>query len=76
MSTIRINTITLEELLQKTELDIPVYQRPYSWTEKQLEPLLIDLYQRKSEELLIMGGIIRALYRAHVSVQTSSPHHA
>lgn len=58
MSTIRINTITLEELLQKTELDIPVYQRPYSWTEKQLEPLLIDLYQRKSEELLIMGGII------------------
>ena len=58
MSELKIEIKTLNELLAKESLVIPSYQRPYSWTEKQLRPLLDDLYKRDKGQLLIMGGII------------------
>lgn len=57
MSQIKIKTASLEDLL-KEDLNIPAYQRPYSWTVEQLKPLLDDLFNRKEGDLLIMGGVI------------------
>ena len=57
MSELKIKIKSLDELLDETNLEIPPYQRPYSWTEKQLTPLLNDLY-KKEDNLLIMGGVI------------------
>ena len=57
MNTITIKIEGLKELLSKG-LVIPPYQRPYSWTEKQVEPLLQDLSKRQTGDILIMGGVI------------------
>jgi 6-pyruvoyl-tetrahydropterin synthase len=57
MSQIKIKPSSLEDLL-KEDLIIPPYQRPYSWTVDQVKPLLDDLFNRKDDDLLIMGGII------------------
>jgi len=38
--------IKLEELLkEEQELSIPVYQRPYKWTEKNVIQLLEDIFE-------------------------------
>lgn len=56
---LKINVMPLEDLLSDIKLNIPSYQRPYSWTDKQLEPLLHDLYnERYDGQPTIMGGII------------------
>jgi len=56
---LKISVMTLEDLLNNSKLNIPSYQRPYSWTEKQLEPLLQDLYNERTDgQPTIMGGII------------------
>jgi uncharacterized protein with ParB-like and HNH nuclease domain len=57
MSQINIKTSSLEDLL-KEDLIIPPYQRPYSWTVDQIKPLLDDLFNKKQNDILIMGGII------------------
>jgi hypothetical protein len=58
MNNLKIKMQGLESLLNNKDLNIPPYQRPYSWTEKQLEPLIYDLYNRNKNVPLIMGGII------------------
>ncbi len=57
-SEIEVRIHDLQEILNISGLTIPPYQRPYSWTEKQLEPLLHDLYKKEAGKPLIMGGII------------------
>lgn len=52
-----INVIDSRKLLAFSQLRIPPYQRPYSWTEDQLSPLLDDLSQKRDGPM-IMGGII------------------
>ena len=37
--------MSLEDLFKDNMFLIPVYQRPYSWTKEQVEPLMDDLYQ-------------------------------
>lgn len=59
MCNLSIKIEKLEDLISYANLTIPYYQRPYSWTEKQVEPLLHDLYKkRENGEPIIMGGII------------------
>lgn len=59
MSNLDVGIKKLEDLLYENKLNIPFYQRPYSWSEKQIEPLLQDLYKkREKEQPIIMGGII------------------
>ena len=58
MSDIKVEIKSLEDILKDGNIAIPPYQRPYAWTKKQLKPLLNDLYKKKDDDLLIMGGII------------------
>lgn len=58
MSRLTVYKKSLSELLGDKSLLIPPYQRPYAWAKDQLKPLLNDLYNRKEDDLLIMGGII------------------
>lgn len=46
------NTISIETYVQNTNLQIPAFQRPYKWTEKNVIQLLDDikLYAKKSEK--------------------------
>ena len=57
-SEIKVCVHDLKEIINISGLKIPPFQRPYSWTEKQLEPLLHDLYKKEAGKPLIMGGII------------------
>lgn len=56
--------ISLEDLFEKNLFLIPVYQRPYSWTKEQVEPLMGDLYQaflaykRDDSEFGLFAGTI------------------
>lgn len=58
MSQLKVGLESLENLLKRDNLCIPDYQRPYSWTDKQLAPIIHDLYNREGGELIIMGGVI------------------
>lgn len=49
---------TLDELLADPALTIPPYQRPYTWREEQVAPLLNDLFQIKENAPVVMGSII------------------
>lgn len=55
----------LKDILYDPNLQIPYYQRPYSWTEDQIKPLLEDLYKRKDNELTILGSLIFHLDGEH-----------
>lgn len=46
------------ELLNDPLLTIPSYQRPYTWSNEQLEPLLKDLFVADATRPLIMGTVI------------------
>ncbi|RZK13169.1 MAG: DUF262 domain-containing protein [Flavobacterium sp.] len=47
---LQIKTLTISELLQMQDLNIPVYQRPYKWQEKHILQLIedIDFFKKKS----------------------------
>lgn len=52
MSNINIDEYTVEKIKTNTFFNIPIYQRPYAWTAKEVEVLLIDFYNafRKDKE--------------------------
>ncbi|MVN91470.1 DUF262 domain-containing protein [Mucilaginibacter sp. HME9299] len=60
MSGTRLETkvMSLKDLLADHDLTIPVYQRPYSWTDQQVIPLMSDLYKAKKGDTLVMGSLI------------------
>ncbi|WP_140938334.1 DUF262 domain-containing protein [Sphingobacterium lumbrici] len=47
---LQIDTLTISQLLQMQDLSIPVYQRPYKWSEKHISQLIEDVnfFKRKS----------------------------
>jgi hypothetical protein len=67
MSQINIKTSSLEDLL-KEDLKIPPYQRPYSWNIDQVKPLLDDLFNKKEDDLLIMGGVILHKHNGQLNI--------
>src|SRR4051812_13549809 len=63
MPELSVETRSLASLLADKSLTIPYYQRPYTWTDKQVEPLLTDLFKADKGKPVIMGSII--LHRTH-----------
>jgi len=55
---LKVGIEDLDGLLNNTNLVIPYFQRPYTWTDKQVGPLLNDLFAADEEMPIIMGGII------------------
>jgi hypothetical protein len=53
-----VNIRNLPDLLSDSSLTIPSYQRPYTWQEDQVLPLVKDLFNANKESPLIMGSII------------------
>jgi hypothetical protein len=53
-----VNIRNLPDLLADSSLIIPAYQRPYTWQEEQVLPLLNDLFNAKKDRPVIMGSII------------------
>ena len=51
----RVSTFTLEELFNQN-LTIPNFQRPYSWSEEQVEQLLLDLSEANKENKQYLIG--------------------
>jgi hypothetical protein len=49
---------SLHQLLTAYKLTIPPYQRPYTWTEEQVLPLLKDLYRKEEDAPTFMGCLI------------------
>jgi len=58
VSNIGARILSLGQLLRDQTLVIPHYQRPYTWTEKQVSPLLNDLWKIEKDQTLIMGSVI------------------
>jgi len=58
MPELLVETKSLASLLNDDSLIIPYYQRPYTWTEKQVEPLMNDLFKAGESQSLIMGSLI------------------
>ncbi|MDK4605666.1 DUF262 domain-containing protein, partial [Kingella kingae] len=53
-------TLSIFQLLHQDRYIIPIYQRNYAWTDKEISPLLSDMYQafqRQSEHYYI-GSLV------------------
>lgn len=50
--------ISVGELLQKTDLRIPQYQRPYKWTAKNITQLFEDIAVYKDKSSYRLGTIV------------------
>ncbi len=65
MSNPDINEYTIKEIGINTFFNIPIYQRPYAWTAKEVEVLLIDFYNafekdsvREEKQGYYIGNIV------------------
>ena len=66
MSEIKVASCTIEELFSeeiegteiKGTLEIPEYQRPYVWTEKEINKLLSDIKEHDKQAMYYLGSII------------------
>ena len=54
-----------------TDIIIPYYQRPYSWTEKQVKQLIKDINDENKEYLI--GNITCILLSISISSSTKKP---
>ena len=50
--------LTVKELLAKKSLTIPPYQRPYKWTEKNVNQLFTDIATHKDKSSYRLGTIV------------------
>jgi len=50
--------LTVKELLSDTSLAIPIYQRPYKWTEKNVNQLFSDIATHKDKSAYRLGTIV------------------
>lgn len=50
--------ITVSELLQQPVLNIPVYQRPYKWTQQHLHALLDDIKLHNDKSAYRLGTVV------------------
>ena len=50
--------ISVYELLQDSQLFIPLYQRPYKWTEKNVRSLIDDVIRFKDKSAYRLGAIV------------------
>lgn len=55
---LKIKTLTISELLQMQELNIPVYQRPYKWQEKHILQLIEDINFFKGKSAYRLGTLV------------------
>ncbi|WP_368940086.1 DUF262 domain-containing protein [Proteus mirabilis] len=62
--------ITVADLLVIPELRIPEYQRPYKWTQKNLNALLADLRRYKGKSAYRLGTVV---FHHHYDVQKGIP---
>jgi hypothetical protein len=58
MNNLRPNIITVKELLQTGNLQIPNYQRPYKWTEKNTNQLIDDILFHKDKSAYRLGTLV------------------
>lgn len=55
---LRVQVSTLDSLFSTTNLTVPSYQRPYTWTKEQVSPLLEDLSKVTANAPVILGTLI------------------
>lgn len=55
---LKTGTITVSKLLQYKELAIPVYQRPYKWTVKNVNQLINDIFMHKNKPAYRLGTLV------------------
>lgn len=58
MTDLSSKIITVKELLQTGNLKIPNYQRPYKWTEKNVNQLLDDILLHKDKSAYRLGTLV------------------
>ncbi len=61
--------ISVSELLQQPALAIPVYQRPYKWTQQHLNALLDDIKRHSDKSAYRLGSVV---FHAHSDNDSSS----
>lgn len=60
------DVISVKDLLQKSKLTIPVYQRPYKWTSQHVSQLFEDIDQHKNKKAYRLGTLV--FHRDHENV--------
>lgn len=55
---LKIKALTISELLQMQDLNIPVYQRPYKWQEKHISQLIEDINFFKGKSAYRLGTLV------------------
>lgn len=58
MNNLKASIITVKELLQTNDLQIPNYQRPYKWTEKNINQLIDDILFHKNKSAYRLGTLV------------------
>ncbi len=60
MQSSELNTsiISIKDLLKTSSLSIPDYQRPYKWTEKNVNQLIDDIIENKAKSAYRIGTIV------------------
>ena len=57
-SQLQTSVISVGQLLQYGQLAIPVYQRPYKWTQKNVMQLIKDVYTFRNKSAYRFGTIV------------------
>ena len=58
MNNLEPSIITVKELMQMNNLQIPNYQRPYKWTEKNVNQLIDDIFVQKDKSAYRLGTVV------------------
>jgi hypothetical protein len=58
MNNLQPNIITVKELLETANLQIPNYQRPYKWNEKHVNHLIDDILFHKDKSAYRLGTLV------------------
>ncbi|MFO7890220.1 MAG: DUF262 domain-containing protein [bacterium] len=58
MSKIDFQIIGIGKLIKENNLKVPIYQRPFSWEEKQVEELINDIKEAINEDEYFLGTIV------------------
>ena len=52
------SVVSIGQLLQYEQLSIPIYQRPYKWTQKNVSQLIKDIYHFRKKSAYRLGTIV------------------
>lgn len=61
-------TLRVRELLSLPNLSIPIYQRPYKWTEKHVAQLFSDLFTHQSKSAYRLGTVVFHGHEGHLDI--------